>query len=135
MRITQPGGIKNTADEIRNSIVNDATRFPGANIDATISSRSTWSPTFERYADVSVASGGSYTPADAGIFAVGAGALDNYCEYYSTQQGAWKPLGASNKQQTDAGYICGSFFIGDGANFRVYNNGLNAYYWVLMRMY
>jgi len=37
--INNPGGVKNDPDEIRDGVVSDATRFPGADIDAAISSR------------------------------------------------------------------------------------------------
>jgi len=41
--ITSAKGIKNTDAEIRDAVLNDATKFPGGNIDAAISSRSSHS--------------------------------------------------------------------------------------------
>jgi len=92
---------------------------------------------YERYADVSVPAGGTYTPTAKGLFhecvgldrPVGDGYL--YRELYSTGEAIWiRPLTYS-----EAGGLTESYGnpIGDGANLRYYNAGPEALQLVLMR--
>jgi len=90
---------------------------------------------FERYADVEVAAGGAYTPADSGLFHGGGIRFEqDYFrpEYYSTTLGTWRPAQVISSSGIYPAY---GNFIGDGSNFRVKNNASNAYTLILMRCY
>jgi hypothetical protein len=94
----------------------------------------TWVPTFVRYADVSVAATSSYTPAVKGLFHMASGAHittgDMIPQYYSTGAATWYSMGTYDY----SAYPIYGDFIGDGSNFRIYNNLTVGYYIVLMRM-
>jgi hypothetical protein len=89
-----------------------------------------WIPTFQRYADVNVAGGTTYTPASGGIFVGLASAYYFSMEFYSTALAGWEswPLYLYSYGN---GYPIG---IGDGVNMRFRNGSTTAYQLVLMRM-
>jgi hypothetical protein len=92
-----------------------------------------WTPRFERFADISIPAGASYTPAVAGLFSV---IMDRYGEawntwevaYYSSRLARWirnTNLSSGNGSVT---------IVGDGANFAVVNASTVANDFVIMRM-
>jgi len=102
-----------------------------------------WVPTFERYADVSVASTANYTPAVPGFFSPGtnlgsgfktltdATSSDSFSvRFYSSGLGAVVYLrGGDYTAEQFHGFV-----IGDGANLRFNNRDTVAAQLVLMRM-
>jgi len=91
--------------------------------------------TVERYADVLLAGGATYTPTDKGLFypANSGNNLGHYSrpQYYSSALAAWYSAGKKNYEYWSH---IGSF-IGDGANFRLYNGTGTAYRMVLFRLH
>jgi len=82
-----------------------------------------WTPTFEHYVVRALAQNASYTPADAGLFCLGAEHDGPRLQLYGTD---W--------QKADHTEDYGGMAIGDGTNFRVFNPGPSTYEIVLMRM-
>jgi hypothetical protein len=92
-------------------------------------------PTFERYADVSVAASSSYTPAAKGLFIGGAGAggfSENvfHWDLYSTAGAVWQMISIYAYLYNH----CPAHAIGDGSNLRLYNSFSGALRVVIMRM-
>jgi hypothetical protein len=91
-----------------------------------------WTPTFERYADISLAAGASYTPSVKGLFSATSSYTSyesvaaNY-EYYSSSLSSWYKL-----SQSAAGVIPPA--LGDGVNFRIKNWASATYQVIIMRM-
>jgi hypothetical protein len=93
-----------------------------------------WTPKFEKYADVSLPSGASYTPASPGIYSgvTDLATLAIYFEIYSSVLGAWYPYGVgymwSNAGNAVPVQIC------DGANARYRNASGVVRQLILMRV-
>jgi len=90
--------------------------------------------TFERYADISLAAGASYTPTVAGLYhlsgtyELGRGRLSP--QYYSAVAGAW----LTSYTIDSYSYAIFGDFISDGINFRLLNQTGATYNIPLMRM-
>jgi len=80
--------------------------------------------TFERYADVSIPGGASYTPTKAGFFSWGMELYFGVSEYYSTVKAAWfSPMQAwLTHVGKSSDYNSAHQEIGDGTNYRIRNN-------------
>jgi hypothetical protein len=91
-----------------------------------------WTPTFEKYADVSLAAGGVYTPSAKGLYHAGRAIGVNViaARYYSSVAAGWVYIFTSD-YSTNPVY---GEFIGDGANLSFINNEPSADNLVLMRM-
>lgn len=85
--------------------------------------------TISKYADATLASGASYTPAASGTFFNGAPVFAFQPYYYSTLAASW--WGIAGGAYTFAGFTA----IGDGANFRITNNNVASKEYCLMRHY
>ena len=89
----------------------------------------------EKYADISLAAGATYTPAAKGLFHVGTPYVlgRSYISpmYYVSTANAWYD---SYSRDTYDQQIYGNQ-IGDGANFRLYNKTSSSYWVVIMRCY
>jgi len=90
--------------------------------------------TFERYADISLAGGASYTPTVSGLFHVSSILTITTetisMEYYSTIDASWYKA----RTKDYYAYLVFGNPIGDGANFRIHNYDAVARTVVLMRM-
>jgi len=104
------------------------------NLNATISSRAV-PLTFEKYADMTLAGGASYTPTKTGFFSWYMGGGAGISEYYSTGAAIWySPMRAwLDHVAKGADFNPQHQEIGDGTNYRIRNTSAASERLILMR--